>query len=159
MIYPLYPYESRKLSVIFVYGTDFTRRMNITMSIPEPIQMMAGYILLFVVLAAIILRLIRKKWKLRRDGLFSTFIDTMIAFIDGGNLRMQHKFERWFFGVLLIAAFFISSLFVGDLLDCVYRIIYEHINTFEQLAQINSSIYISSSLNSEEVYHMLRFDP
>lgn len=70
MAYPLYPFGTYKLSIIFVYGTDFTRRMNI-MSIPGPLQILAGLIALFVGLATIILCIIRRKWKLRGDGLIA----------------------------------------------------------------------------------------
>lgn len=158
MTYPLYPYESPKLALIFVYGTDSTREMNIVL-VPESVRTLAISIGLFVILATTALCFMRRKLKLPRSGSTFTFIDVIIAFIAGGNLRMQHKFERWFFGILLIGTFFINSLFTGDLLDCVIRILNQRISTFQQLADINSPIYISKTLAMHEfnIRKMLRF--
>lgn len=155
--YPLYPYQSVELAVIFVYGEDIQRQVNIWY-MPGSVQGQAISIVTFMSLAAIVLCIIRRKFKLRRDGLLSTFIHTLVVFIGGGNLRMQHRFEKWFFGILLFGAFFITSIFTGDLLDCVYRILNQKISTFEELAGMNSPIYISRSLaaNSMHVRNILR---
>lgn len=156
--YPLYPYHSIELVVSFVYGTDFTRHMNILL-IPESVQLLATVIMVFMLLAAIVLCIIRKKFKLERNGFVLAFIDTLIAIIAGGNIRMNHKFERWFFGILLIGAFFITSLFAGDLVDCIIRILNQKISTFDQLAGINAPIYTSQRLSAydEDIHEMLRF--
>lgn len=158
MSYPLYPYRSNELVVMFIYGKDFTRGTNIFL-IPDTIQTLAGLISLYICLAAIVLCIIRRKFKLRRDGLFAAFIDTLIPFIGGGNLRIGHKWEKWFFGILLIGAFFITSLFAGDLVDCIIRIWNQKISTFEQLAKINPPIVIDPTLApySERIQAMLRF--
>lgn len=39
-----------------------------------------------------------------------------------------------------------TSVFSGDLLGCFIRILNQKVSTFEQLAKVNSSIYISTSL-------------
>lgn len=59
---------------------------------------------------------------------------------------MRYKWERWFFGILLIAAFFIISLFTGDLLDCVIAILNQTINRFEQLAVLSTPIYVHPAI-------------
>lgn len=143
--------------VIFVYGTDFTRHMNIVF-VPESIQTLAVLLVSFMSSATFVLYLMRRKLKLR-NGLTSTFIDIIIAFIAGGNLRVQHKLERSFFGILLIGVFFLISLVASDLLDCVYRILNQRISTFEQLTKINSSIYIKTALTLHKsiIREMLRF--
>lgn len=155
--YELYPYHSIELVVIFVYGQDFTRHMNILL-IPESIQLLAGLIMLFICLAAIVLCIIRRKLELQRNGFVSSFVDTLIPFIGGGNLRIEHKWEKWFFGILIIGAFFITSLFAGDFLDCVYLILSQKITRFEQLAQINSTAVFNPSLNANlrDIRSMLR---
>lgn len=156
--YPLYPYHSIELSVIFLYGTDFERHMNILL-IPGSIETLAYIILLFVSSAAIILCIIRRKLKLRRDGLISTFIDTVVAFVAGGNLQMKHKLERLFFAVMLIAAFFITSIFAGSILFYMYRILNQKIDTFKLLDNVNSPIYINQGFGmlNEDVHQKLRF--
>lgn len=153
--YSLYPYSSVELTVAFVYGIDYTRRTN-HMPIPQSVQILLTVILLFICLAAIILCIIRRKFKLRPDGLFSTYIDASVAIIAGGNLRMQHKFERLFFGILLIGAFFMTNLLTGDVLFHIYRS-RNQVNTFEHLATIDSPIYINPSLAHTTVQEILKF--
>lgn len=154
--YSLYPYDSIELVVLFFYGNDFKRQLEIFI-VPESIQIAAGLFMLFVILAASILCFIRRKLRLRRDGLFSTFIDTMVAFIAGGTLQMRHKLERWFFGILLTSALFITALWTGDVLDCLYQMD-KKITTFQQLADINSPIFIPTSFKGQEsaIHEMLR---
>lgn len=136
----LYPYQTKNIGTIFVYGTDIGRLKNIW-SIPASTQMVFIILVAFMNVAAVILYIVRKRMKLRGNGMASTIIDTMVAFTAGGNLRMHHKVERWFFGIMLISAFFITSIFMGDLLGSVYRI-RNKINTFEQLSEVKSPIYI-----------------
>lgn len=145
--HPLYPYNSKDLAVLFVYGADFERQMNIVF-IPESVQTLIILISLFMILVAVILRIIRRKFNLPRQSLLSIILDIAIAFIGGGNLRMHHKYERLLFGILLIAAFLITSIFTGELLDCIYSVMNQKIDTFEQLAERNQSVYISPALKS-----------
>lgn len=156
--HPLYPYHVAELTVVFIYGKHFTRRMNILL-IPESIQIITTMIIVFASLGAYILYFIRRRLHLRRDGLSSTFIDTMITFIGGGNVRIVHKYEKWFFGILSFGAFFIISVFSGDLLDCFVRILHEKVNSFEKLAFLNSPIFINVDFReqSDQIHSMLRF--
>lgn len=157
MAYALYPYESHRVEVIFVYGDDSTREMKRISNIPVQIQILASLIGLFVILAAILLCIIRKKLNLRHHSILSTFIDVMITFTSGGNLQMRHKIERWFFGISLVGAFFISSLFTGDLLDCVYQVLHQRIDSLEQLARTDAPIYVSVTIRSEDLKEALRY--
>lgn len=157
MTHPLYPYGSVDLMVLFVYGMNIQRQTNILL-IPKSIKTLTILIMSFVALAAVVLNIIRKRFQLRRFGLLSTFLDTMVAFVAGGNLRMHHRLERWFFGILLIGAFFITSIFTGDLLNSVYYLHEQKITTFGQLAEMNSSIYAHSQLRlyTSRIHEMLR---
>lgn len=152
----LYPYHSVDLAVLFVYGTDFEREMSMLL-LPESVQTLNILIVIFLSVAATILCIIRKRLQLRRDGFISTFIDTMVAFTSGGRLQMRHRWEKWFFAILLFAAFFISSLYTGDVLFYIYRILDQKIDTFKQLAMINAPIYIIPSLRNKFIFELLRF--
>lgn len=134
------------------------RHMDIVF-VSEKIQTLIILLASFVSSATIVLYLMRRKLKLRRKGLSTVFIDIIIGFIAGGNLRIQHKLERWFFGVLLVGVFFIISLTAGDLLDCVYRILNQRISTFRQLAKIDSPVYIKQllAMHGHNIQEMLRF--
>lgn len=153
----LYPYHSQELTIIFVYGTDFKRLMDVW-SMPGTVQGLAISIVLFMSLAAIVLCVIRRKLKLRRDGLTSTFVDILITLVAGGNLRVHNKFERWLFGILLIGAFFITSIFTGGLLNYVYRVLNQNIDTFEQLPRTNLTAYITPTLRiyAKQICEILR---
>lgn len=156
--YSMYPYQTKQVGVIFVYGTDIERLKNIW-SIPKSTQTVFILLVLFMNCAAIVLYIVRRRMKLRGAGVAAAFIDTMVAFTAGGNLRMHHKLERWFFGILLIAAFFIITIFMGDLLDSIYQILHK-VDTFDQLSKIESPIYIHPVFGDQSVLicEMLRFD-
>lgn len=156
MTYQLYPYDSKALCVIFVYGTDFQRGEHFAF-VPSYTKILGITLSTFICMAAIVLFIIRKRFKLRRDGFLITFIDTMVAFVAGGNLRMQHRIERLFFGCVLISAFFIVSIFTGTVLDCIYSIAKQEV-TFEKMHGLKSPIFISPSLNAnvENILQMLK---
>lgn len=158
LTYPLYPYHDMEIAVFFIYEKDFTRRMNIS-SIPNSIQTIIGLIMLLMSLATVVLCFIRRKLELRRSNLILSFIDTLITFIGGGNVRMQHKIVSWFFGILWIGTFFITSVFSGDLVDYFTSIFNQEVSTFEQLAQINPRIVVADTLLQyrERIHGMFRF--
>lgn len=142
---------------MFVYGKDIQRQRNIS-SVPSVVQIGISIFITFIIVAAIILCVIRKKLKLRHDSLFSTFVVIIVIFVGGGRLEMRHKLERWFFGTLTIVAFFMTSLWLGDFLGNIYQTMDQKISTFEQLAEINPPIYIPADfkLHSDEIHQMLR---
>lgn len=153
----LHSHQSIELVAFFVYGTDFDREMNIFF-VPKSIQLGTYAILLFICAAAILLSIVRRKFGLARGRLLDTFADCWIPFIGGGNLQMQHKWERWFFGILLFGAFFIVSVFAGDLLDCIIRVLNAKVSTLDQVAEINPPIFLDIGLyqHQEPVKEMLR---
>lgn len=151
----VYPYYAVDLVVVFTYGEDYTRYQNILL-IPDAILIMGGFIMLYIFVSAIVLYFFRKKFKLQRASVLSAFIDTLIPFIGGGNIQIDHKWEKWFFGILLIGSFFIVSLFAGDLLDCIYLILNQKITKFEQLAEIDTSLVVMNPFYKDVVLEMLR---
>lgn len=154
----LYPYRSNELAVMFVYGADFHRQIHI-LNISATVKIAAILILLFMVLAAFILRKMRKNFNLRRVDFSSAIIDILIVFIACGNLRVRHHLERWFFGILLIGALFMTPIFTSELLNQVYRMQDQKLTTFEQLAEIGAPIYINPALfmHAETISEQLRF--
>lgn len=156
---PLYPYHTVELTALFVYGTDFKREVNILFEpIPEQIQLIAGLIVLFVLWAAIVLYMIRRKLNLPRNEFSLAFMECITPFIGGGNMRIRHKWEKWFFIILIFGAFFIVAVFAGCLLDAAIRIQHQRIETFEQLAQIDSPIFIRNSLDTDHVCKIINME-
>ena len=143
----VYPYMTTELRVIFVYGTDFRREMNIFL-IPRAVQIAGAMILTFIFAASITLYFIRRKLRLPRRDFMSALMDCWIPFIGGGNLQMHHRLEKWFFAILLFSAFFIMAVFSGDLIDCVVRVLHAKVSTFAELAEINPPIYSANELHS-----------
>ena len=157
-VYELYPYHSLDLVVAFIYGTDFTRQRNIFI-IPTSVQVALGLVVTYIILSACILYVVRRKLKLPRASMTLALMDCLVPFIGGASLRMQHRFERWFFGIQLIAAFFIMSVFGGDLIGCIIRVFESKVDTFEELAKINFTLIGLSSelrINQENIHRMLR---
>lgn len=147
-----------ELKTYFVYGTDYGRGMY-SQAIPLSTQIAVGLMLLFICLAAISLSIIRRKLKLRGDDFYKSFIDCLIPLVGGGNIRMRHKYERWFFGVSYFAAFLLVNIFASDFVNAIITIFDSKISTFEQLAQTNSPIYIHEPLrfHSDEIHGMLQY--
>lgn len=156
-VYTVYTTKTVALVVYFVYGSDFQRQKDI-FRMPQSIRVLYIGTAVFVILASIVLCFIRRKFRLRRDSLFSTFIDTCVTFINGGNLQMRHKWERWFFGILLIGSFFLMAICTSDLLCFVYHVEDQEIDTFDELAQTQSPIYASptTTIYRKEVQGMFK---
>lgn len=113
---------------------------------------------MFICLAAIVLCIIRKKFKLRRADLPITFIHTIVTFIGGEDLRMRHKWERWFFGILLIGAFFITSVYGGTLLDYFVQSYGQKMTKIEQLIGLELPIFVPlEAMDAEYANEILRF--
>lgn len=154
----LYPYHSQELAILFAYGSDFTRQKDMFM-IPGSVRTLSGAISLFICFSAAILCVIRRKLKLRRNGLLSSIIDTWIPFIGGSKIQIQHKAERWFFGILISTSFFMTTLWTCDFLYYTSRLQDQKVETLEQLAKINPPIFlVQSTLKyGEDFAAVLRF--
>lgn len=153
----LYPYHSRVLRGIFMYGTDYKRGFDI-FRVSKSVKIVVALLLSLFFVAIIILRAIRRRFRLLGNSVGSCAMDCLILFIGGGNLEMRHRFERWFFGILMVGAFFIVSVFGGDLVDSVVTVLNSKFDTFEDLVEINPPIYIDPTLSSQytEICDMLR---
>ena len=154
----LYPFHSIEFIAIFVYGTNYQRGGPV-FNASGTVQLVGGLIALFVVVTAIILWLLRRKLGLSRGEFQLSLMDSLILIIGGGNLRMEHRFERYFFGVLLVGSFFMMAVFGGNLLDCFINVSDSKVRTFDDLAKTNSTIIFdgASSLYKNEIIGMLRY--
>lgn len=145
----LYPYKTIELKILFIYGSNFKREKNIFF-VPPSVQIAAALVLLFIFVSALTLYTLRRKLRVLSNDFFSAVVDCWIPFIGGGNLRMDHRLERLFFGILLFGSFFIMCVFSGDLFDCVVSFLNAKVNTFEKLARINPPIYSIYELSWNE---------
>lgn len=155
----MYPYRALVLRGFLVYGTDLKRETNFLHAAASA-KLVASLIALLLISATIILYIFRRRLNLPGDSLSASFFDCLIPFIGGGNLRMQHRFERWFFGIMLIGAFFTMSVYGGDLVDSVVRVLSSKIRTFEELGERNPHIKVLMDpkfmLNSPNILERLR---
>lgn len=85
-------------------------------------------------------------------------MDCLVLFIGGGSLRIEHRLERWLFGILMVGAFFIVSVFGGDLVDSVVRVLNFEFETFADVARLEPPIYYDQDLamNEMDIAAMLR---
>lgn len=153
----VYPHKSEPLKVAFIYGTNFMQQRN---GIIYNYSLLLLLNFVFFAMAPTALCFIRRKLKLRGNGLLSCTIDMIIIFVGGGRLRLMHKFEKWFFGIFSIAALFINAFGFQSTLYPSFLLPSQNIDTFEQLAAINPPVYIGQSFvqHMEVVTDMLRFD-
>lgn len=154
---PLYPYNSDKLVVMFFYSIGAERQTESVMLSELQSATQIGFFV-FVLLAAAILCYLRSRNRLRRDGYISCFIDVCIGLFGGGNLSMRHRLERWFFGIFLIANFFLMTFWVDGIFYPRFFIQDRSIKTFDQLAKVNPPIYMSFPLikNGRIIEELLR---
>lgn len=152
----LYPYHSTEICVLFVYGTDYKRQAN--NSILKKLKPFVHWKSLIFVFAIIALCFLRRMLKLRRDGLISAYIDIGIVVGGGGNLRIDNKIERMFFAIMFVAFFFLTALWLETTLYPSFLIPHRTIDTFNELAEVNTPVYISIKLKDKEqlVIGMLR---
>lgn len=144
--------------VIFVYGTDYQRQFNNNL-LSKLTLFMFNWTSLFVILASIFLCFVRRIDRLRRAGFMPVLIDVMVMFIGGGNLRMRHTLEKWFFVVVSIGAFFLNAICFDSTSFPSYLLSTQSVETFQQLTEINPPIYFNHLLKSDEklIHKMLRF--
>ena len=156
--YELYSHQTEKLTVMFIYGKNFQRKRDIFIG-STSVLLVTTLVVLFMALCSITLYIIRRNFNLPHGNITLSIMDCLIPFIGGGNLRMEHRFERWFFGILLFGAFFIMAVFGGDLLDTIVQIHSSKIATFDDLAKVNVTHIAASSemrMYTEEIFGMLR---
>lgn len=154
---PLYPYQSEKLFILFYYGSDYERQR--THSFVTQISLMFNlWMFLFYICMAIPLCILRRIARIRRDGLFSTCVDISITFIGGGNVRIDHKMERWLFGIAFVGFFFLNAIWQDEYLYPSLLLPDKIIDTFKELAEINPPIYLSPQLRAynDVIVEMLR---
>lgn len=154
----LIPIDGTKQSpirVFFVYGVDFDRSRTYF----NPRR--SGDLWLFSIMllvSAVILYLVRRIAKIRRVNFMVGLLEMFAVAVGGGNLRYQHRFEKMFFAIALIASFFIVSIYLADF--SMQSVLNEprKVDTFEKLAEQNVTIYMTSELVSVEmqVNHLLR---
>lgn len=146
----LYPYNSIELAVVLVYGTDLKRRKDI-LYIPDWVRYLGFWIVFFWISFALILCVIRRRIGIANHGIISTLIESAVPFIGVGTIQMDHRWEKIFFGMLLMLGVVTNPLWSDIFLVQTYQIMDEKISTFEQLSKIQSPIYLYSSLEGDTV--------
>lgn len=155
----LYPYQSKDLKVTFFYGNDFTRQKASTF-VSHFESLLFNWFNLFLVMAAVLLCMLRRVVRLRRDGFMSSFIDVFATFIGGGNLVINpNRLEKWFFGILLATSIFVNAIGLHSDLYASFVESDQRVNTFKDLAKINPPIYLSREFdgNIDIINGMLRW--
>lgn len=153
----LYPFHSVKLLVIFVYGSDYQRKVNNNLLNKLEIFLL-NWTNLVVFSGVMVLCFIRRFPMLRREGFISVLIDVMIIFIGGGQFRLSHRLERWFFAILSMGAFFLNAIGLEATLFPTYLPSQQKVETFHQLAEMKPEFYFVPYLapKSDIVIEMLR---
>lgn len=156
IIQPLYPHTALNLRVVFVHGTDFQQEKFRSVKPNQNFDLnLAG----LLAIAACVLCFLRRKKRLPRNGLISSYIDVSVTVFGGGNHRFHHSLEKFLLAFLLIGGIFLNTFWLECVLFPSYLILDRSIKTFNELANINPPIFIRSDLASEEgiIGEMIRF--
>lgn len=157
----LIPIDGKKQSpirVFFVYGVDFDRSR--TYFNPTQFWRSGDFWLFSIMLlvSAVILYVVRRIAKIRKVNFMVGLLEMFAVAVGGGNLRYQHRFEKIFFAIALIASFSFVSIYLADF--SMHSVLNEprKVDTFEKLAEQNVTFYMTSELVGVEmqVNHLLR---
>lgn len=120
--------------------------------------------IVFITCAMIMLYFIRRGDLMRRVEFISVYIDVMIAVTAGGNLRYRDKFEKIFFGILLLGSFYINTIGVDNFLFATFLSqTPERIDTFDKLAvhlkTFKSTIFVENLEINHPAIQNIRYEP
>lgn len=139
-----YPYSAIDLSIVFFYGADEKRKRVHIKTESETIFKILTEIISWV--TAAVFCYVRKRNRLRRNGLISSYIDVQTAIYGGGNLRLNHNLEQWIFSILFFGYFFLDILYYQIVIYPAFLIFDQSIKNFKELAVVNPLIYLSPAI-------------
>lgn len=139
-----------QISMIFVYGSDFTRSIRSLDMISFWKSTSFWIVCAIFVVAAIILYQLRRVADLQCASIFIGLFEVFVVLFGGGNIRAQHRCERVFFAIMLVASFFLVSLYLADF--SMHSVLYEpqRVNTFDELAKRDVPFYVNLILSQHE---------
>lgn len=154
----LHSYQSSDLAILFIYRDDRKYRENHFFAHGFEKKLNVLLLLNWFKLAAILCYL-RRRARLRRDGYISCLLDMFIAAFGGGNIRITHRYERWFFSIVFIENIFIMAIWSVSTFYPTFFELDQSIKSIKEIAAINPPIFINPSLkyNDEDVVDMLRY--
>lgn len=135
------------LKVIIVHGSEFKRRSFGFISLSEFMSSTFARILSFwFISTSFVLFIIRRLTTIGRRYFLYDFIvaliDMTIAYVGGGHLRYNHRWEKVFFMLMIFGMFFMQSLgLCGVLFQSFLFVDHNGIDTFEKLSKLNITIY------------------
>lgn len=155
----LLPFNSQALAsvhVLFVYGDDFYRQNSYF----DVFNASISFCLLCMVflISAVILYYLRHLSTIQNVSFMVGFLEVFTVVFVGGRIRFQHRIEKIFFSVALMASFFLVSIFLADF--SMHSVLQRpQVDTFEKLSQQNTSIFLVQSLNesNEHISRIIRF--
>lgn len=150
-ILPLYPYQLTKVRAIFVYGSDFRRQPT---HYDYQFFRYGNYwiMVLFNLSVAVILYVLRRRTNTQSD-ISINLLDAIAIFYGGGNVHVQHKWEKSFFAIAMIGSFFFVSLMLANFsMHSITCQRFDKIDSFSKLAPRDIQFYISLSLADNKGY-------
>lgn len=153
IVYSLYPVKSclhLNVIVIYIYEKSFNRQSIYVTYLQFWKSKNTLFFKIMLVLGTIIIYLIRKRAKLQ-GGLLIGFSEIFMVFFGGGNVQSHHKWEKMFFTILMVAAFFWVSIYLSNFsIHSTISDDIQNVNTFQILAKQNVTYYLTESLNKEQ---------
>lgn len=113
----------------------------------------------FFFMSIFILFCIRRRMRLRRDGLISVYLDMVIAMTGSSRLRFNHRVETIFFASLLFFHFFLNRIYMDDFLFASFLPSGgKRIDSFEKIAKFKLPFLFDANLqrHNANVIQMLQ---
>lgn len=150
LMYPIKSHLHYKLIVVYIYEKGYNRQHKYVTYLQFWERKNTWFLKPTIILGTIILYLIRKRAKLGM-GLCNGFLDVLIIFFGGGNIQSQHKWEKMFFSILMVAAFFWVSIYSANFsMHSTISDDFWTVSTFKMLAKQNVTFYLTRSVIKEQ---------
>lgn len=159
-VHPSYPFDSIELCAVFVYGHDIERQVDIYHFSKKFMILFSINNFITTSLATILWIARRKIMSISQSEFSLAQLHILSVIFGGGNVRIQHRFERYFFSILMLASFFTVPLTLGEYLEEAYNFLNQQMSTFEELRQFNLSVYSTPPLrnHNNDVQEMLKYE-
>lgn len=157
-LWPINSYKQQNIRVLFIHAKNFNRD---TFPVYETWHNRNYYFICALFwLSVFILYLLRRRIGLRMKSFLDGYFEIVAICLGGRVIRYHHRYERMFFAILMVAAFFLVALHSSHFsMHVILRQETFKVDSFETLAKHNVSFGLLKTLSYEEEYitNLLRY--
>lgn len=145
----LYSHRTMKIRAIFIYGSDYPRKVAQTILLDALAKY--WFMPIWFLLTTTALHVIRLKTASTRNRFSSSVLDMINIFFGGASVRNQHRFERGFIIIMIFGMFFLQSIWISDFLSKASDLRHSNgVDTFKKVGDLKKPIYVARTLSDQK---------